>query len=317
MPSKSKLLKRVALLSCIALSPLAHAEVVTVDVVSRQPWAGGKAFGEAGAYEVLRGTVHYAIDPHSAAARDVADIRYAPTNARGLVEYSGPFVVIRPVDAARANHTTLIEVANRGRTGMDGLFFETEGGLDLSAPEAVERLTDPTFFHLGYSLAWVGWEARLDPGKFGLQVPVARVHSLARATFAADEMASGKVFDLAANGFYCGHDAQQRKAVLRLQDRFDDPGTVVPRSTWKFAPASTASNADPRCAIELDKPAAADAYFSLVYEGEDAPVMGLGEAAFRDFAAHLKFRDIPSAINERPADATAVFAYGYSQGGRF
>src|SRR6185312_17203597 len=37
----------------------------------------------------------------------------------------------------------------------------------------------------------------------------------------------------------------------------------------------------------------------------------------RDFAVHLKTKNIPSAINDRPGDAVAVFAFGYSQGGRF
>jgi hypothetical protein len=310
--------KYFLLLACFLASPLLHAEVTSVEVTSRQPWVSGQSFGQVGAYEVLRGTVHYAIDPRSASARDVADIRFAPVDARGLVEYSGPFVIIRPVDAARGNHTTLIEVANRGRTEMDGAFFETEDGLDLMSPDEVKKLTDPTFFKLGYSLAWVGWQARMEPDQFGLQVPVASVRSAARATFASADMTPDrKTFDLAYNGFYCAHDAKQPKAVLRLLNTFDDPGVVVPRKSWHFAAVSVEKKNDARCAIVLDKPAAADAYFSLVYEGEDAAVMGLGEAAFRDFAVYLKSRNIPSAINDRPGDAAAVFAYGYSQGGRF
>ena len=312
------MLKRIALLACVLASSLAHAEVLSVDVTSRQPWVGGKTFGQVGAYEVLRGTVHYAIDPRSKAARDVTDIRFAPVNARGLVEYSGPFVIIRPVDAAHSNHTTLIEVANRGRTEMDGVFFETKDGLDLMSPDKVQELTDPTFFKLGYTLAWVGWQARQEPDQFGLQVPVAHVHSAARATFAAEDMTPDrKTFDLAYNGFYCAHDAKQRKAELRLLADFHDPGIVVPRKSWHFAAVSVEKKNDARCAIVLDKPAAADTYFSLVYEGEDAAVMGLGEAAFRDFAMHLKTRRIASGINDRPGDAVAVFAFGYSQGSRF
>ena len=310
--------KYVLLFGCLLASSLSHAEVTSVEVTSRQPWAGGQSFGQIGAYEVLRGTVHYAIDPRSASARDIADIRFAPVDARGLVEYSGPFVIIRPVDAARGNHTTLIEVANRGRTEMDGAFFETEDGLNLMSPDEAGKLTDPTFFKLGYSLEWVGWQARMEPDRFGLQVPVAHVHSTARATFAASDMTPDrKTFDLAGNAFYCAHDARQPKAVLRVLTAFDDPGVVVPRKSWHFAAVSVERKHDARCAIVLDKPAAAGAYFSLVYGGEDAAVMGLGEAAFRDFALHLKTRNIPSAINDRPGDATAVFAYGYSQGGRF
>jgi hypothetical protein len=45
--------------------------------------------------------------------------------------------------------------------------------------------------------------ARMEPDKSGLRVPVAHVHSAARATFAADDMTSDrKAFDLAYNGFY-------------------------------------------------------------------------------------------------------------------
>jgi len=89
-----------------------------------------------------------------------------------------------------------MKAASRGRTEMDGSFFETEDGLDLMSPDSVKTLTDPTFFRLGYSLAWVGWQARLGPDEFGLHVPVAHVHSTARATFAAEDMAPNRrVFD--------------------------------------------------------------------------------------------------------------------------
>lgn len=311
--------KFIALLACALACPLLHAEVVSVDVTERQPWVAGRAFGQVGAYEVLRGTVHYAIDPRSVAARDVADIRLAPVNARGLVEYSGPFLIIRPVDPARGNHVTLVEVANRGSTQMDGLFFKSEGDrLALMAPGKVKALSDPTFFTLGYSLAWVGWQGRMHADEFGLQVPVAHVHGPARATFAAEDMGPGRTtYDLADGGFYCARDARQANAELRRQTRFDDPGNVVPRASWRFAAAPDDASKDARCGIALDTAATPGAHFSLVYEGEDAALMGLGEAAFRDFAAHLKFRDVRSELNNRPGDTTAIFAYGYSQGARF
>jgi len=79
------MLRFFALLTCFAASAWAHAEVTSIEVTNRQPWVGGQAFGEAGAYEVLRGTVRYAIDPRSAQAQDVTDIRHAPVNALGLV----------------------------------------------------------------------------------------------------------------------------------------------------------------------------------------------------------------------------------------
>ena len=311
-------MKRRILGLCLLLaSSVCTAEVVRVDVADRQPWAGGQAFGQVGAYEMIRGTVHYEIDPRSASARDVTDIRFAPVNQRGRVEYSGPFVIVRPVDAARGNHATLVEVVNRGKTQMNKVLFETDGPFDLAAP-AVKGLKDTTFFQLGYTLAWVGWQGRMPAGTFGLEVPLAKFHGPVRATFPASKMSPDKTrFDLMEGGFYCARDALQPKAQLRLQTRFDAPGRLLPRGSWRFASAGgTPAEAD-RCGIVLDAPAAADAYFSVVYDGEDAAVMGLGQAAIRDFAAHLKYRDVPSAINDRVGDSHAVLAYGYSQSARF
>lgn len=309
-------LQALTLLLCLLASTVSRAEVVSVEVMNRQPWAGGQAFGSVGAYEMLRGTVHYAIDPHSPSASNVTDILHAPVNAQGLVEYSGPFLLIRPVNAARGNHTTLVEPPNRGGTQMEGIFFESEEGLDLMSPEYVKKLNDTTLFQLGYSVAWVGWQARMKPSEFGLKVPVANVHGPVRATFATSDMAADhKAFDLAENGFYCAHDTRQRKAILRTQKSFDDSGTLVPRNTWHFA--AIAKDKDARCGIALDQAAAPNAYFSLVYEGENAAVAGLGEAAFRDFASYLKNRKAPADINNRPAYAEAIFAFGYSQSSRF
>jgi hypothetical protein len=323
---KDVMLKALTLSLCLLASTLSHAEVVSVEVTHRQPWAGGQVFGNVGAYEILRGTVHYAIDPHSPSASNVTDIRHARVDARGLVEYSGPFLLIRPVNAARGNHTTLVEVANKGGTEMDGIFFETEDGLDLMSPESVQKLADTTLFKLGYSVAWVGWQARMKPTEFGLKVPVADVHGPVRADFVTQDMtADHKAFDLAENGFYCARDAKQSNAVLRTLKSFDDPGMIVPRNTWHFAVAAGAENVakasakdtDARCGIALDQAAASNAYFNLVYEGENAAVMGLGEAAFRDFASYLKSRKEPADINSRLGDTDAIFAFGYSQGGRF
>ncbi len=59
-----------------------------------------------------------------------------------------------------------------------------------------------------------------------------------------------------------------------------------------------------------------NAHFSLVYEGENAEVAGLGEAAFRDFASYLKNPKESSDLN-RLGYANAIFAFGYSQASRF
>src|SRR5262252_3696190 len=66
-----------------ALAPLAHAEVMRVDIVSTQDVLGGKAFGMTGAYEKLVGKIYFAVDPNNPHNRIIADIDKAPKNAQG------------------------------------------------------------------------------------------------------------------------------------------------------------------------------------------------------------------------------------------
>jgi len=74
-----------ALLLCA--SP-AWAEVVRIDVKSRADVLAGQAFGPAGPYERLAGTLRFAIDPRNPANRIITDLDKAPKNAAGLVEFS-------------------------------------------------------------------------------------------------------------------------------------------------------------------------------------------------------------------------------------
>ena len=46
-----------------------EAEVVRIEVATRSDVAGGAAYGTAGPYEKLRGTLHFAVDPSVAANR--------------------------------------------------------------------------------------------------------------------------------------------------------------------------------------------------------------------------------------------------------
>jgi hypothetical protein len=81
----------------------AAARVEQVEILSRQPFGTGVAFGQVGAYEKLRGRATFALDPEAAANSAVADLKLAPRNNRGLVIFTTDFLVLRPVDAARGN----------------------------------------------------------------------------------------------------------------------------------------------------------------------------------------------------------------------
>src|SRR5262245_58297621 len=86
------------------------AELVRWDIAKREPYAGGKPRGDAGPYEQWTGTVHFALDPSDKANEQIVDLKLAPRNAAGKVEFSADFRMLVPIDRNRASGTLFYEV---------------------------------------------------------------------------------------------------------------------------------------------------------------------------------------------------------------
>ena len=304
----------VALLAA-GLAVQASAEVVAVEINAQRPWISGRAF-KAGEYEFLSGIVHYEVDPFAKSSQGITDIRLAPRNARGRVEFKGPFMLLRPLDPARSNGATIFEVANRGSTQMQGVLIEADTfALMKNETREVSRAA---LFDMGYTFAWAGWQGDLKAEEFGLTVPAAPVSGLVRATtylgFRSNGLDGGPFLEIPS----CAHNPTDPAAVLRVHQSFDDPGKIVPRTEWSFSRKEKdgAVVTDP-CALLLAKPFAKPALVSVIFRGGPPKILSLGQAAVRDFVAHLRRPDKPSALNSRPGDARRIIAYGYSQSARF
>ena len=102
-------------LLAILLASGVEAAVTRVEVARREPFAGGHAFAGAGAYEKVVGRFHGELDPAHPMNRGIVDLDLAPRNARGRVEYTADFYILRPADLARGNGSLLYDVNNRGR----------------------------------------------------------------------------------------------------------------------------------------------------------------------------------------------------------
>ncbi len=182
----------IALLFLVALP--VHAEIVRIEVKSRADVLAGKAFGAAGPYEKLSGTIYFAVDPRNRANRIITDIDQAPRNGSGRVEFSSDFYLIKPKDPARGNGTLLYEVSNRGGKGMLGFFNFAQGNLD---PRTAEQFGDGFLLERGFTLLWVGWQ--FDPplrdGLVRVHAPMAReadgrpISGLVRSDFVVIETA--------------------------------------------------------------------------------------------------------------------------------
>jgi hypothetical protein len=62
-------MRRALFVACLASFPAisTHAEVARLEIVFREPFAGGVEFGAVGAYEKLTGRLHYAVEPENPA----------------------------------------------------------------------------------------------------------------------------------------------------------------------------------------------------------------------------------------------------------
>src|SRR5205085_11336522 len=115
--------RRLRILLCLSIvvlfvSCFAAARVVRAEVERREDVLGGKAFGQAGAYEKLLGRVYFAVKPGDPHNRQIVDLDKAERNAQGEVEFSAEFYLLRPKDAARGNGALLLEISNRGGKGI-------------------------------------------------------------------------------------------------------------------------------------------------------------------------------------------------------
>lgn len=298
-------------LTAAGLTAPAHSEVVRIEVREKQDWAQGQSFN-ARQYESVAGTVWYEIDPMSAEARDITDIRLAPRNARGHVEYHGPFLIIRPKVETAANGTAVFEVPNRGTDQSNRILFFADD-FDIQKPDATASVSHGPLFDRGYTFAWAGWQADLSPKDFGLIVPRAVVHGTIRATAFLHVDGSPGDTGSAKVGGSCAADVEDKTAVLRLQRTYDDVGYVVPRHEWRFASRSKDGkiSADP-CSFLLTRPVSEARLATVTYRGDNPLVTGLGMAAMRDFNAYFRKHEISGR-----APPKTLIAYGYSQSARF
>jgi len=142
-------------LACLlaAIRP-ATAAVDRVEILVREPFAGGKVFGKTGSYERIKGRLHYAVDPDDPANAMVVDLDLAPVDERGLVTFAGDFILLRPIDPERGNGTLLYEVNNRGGLGMLPTFASA---VRSNNPRSVDHAGDGLLFEEGYTLLWSAW----------------------------------------------------------------------------------------------------------------------------------------------------------------
>jgi hypothetical protein len=311
------ILLALALALLIGPARPAAARVERVEIIERGPLAGGIAFGASGAYERIRGRLHYAIDPADPANARIVDLGLAPRDPRGLVTFAGDFLLLRPKELGRGNHRLLYEVDNRGNLGMLAFFDEAPWSND---PRELGDLGDGFLLRQGYSLLWSAWNWDVLPGNGRLQIelPVATENGApitgpVAAEFVLMRKAKSAPFMWGDSRGYPPVDLQEPRARLTVRDEPTGARTLIPRDRWRF---------DGPTRVLYDPGFLPGRIYELVYAARDPRVVGLGLAAIRDALSFLRYQAAdgagapnPLASDGRP-DPEAALAFGISQSGR-
>src|SRR5690349_8635808 len=144
----------------------AGGEVRRVAVTVREDVLGGE-------YEKLAGTVELELDPAHPANAGIVDLVLAPRNARGRVEASADFMVLRPRRQPPRGSVALLEVSNRGGKALLPYFNR---GPWTNDPSSAEDFGDRLLMRHHLTVIWVGWQFDVPDrrGLLRLRAPIAR-----------------------------------------------------------------------------------------------------------------------------------------------
>ncbi len=213
----------------LALAGAAEARITKIQINSRAVAYGGASFGSVGQYETLRGIVFGEVDPNDPLNEVITDIKLAPRNAHGMVEYNVDFWLSKPVDMSKANGTLLHDVPNRGN--VRSLELNVGGAGDATAG-------DGFVLRQGFVLSDNGWEGDVATG-LQVRIPVAKnrngseIVNRIRAEYILTAAAS--TVSITTPPSYEAVSTNNAGATLTRRVHQDDARETIPNSDWAFA----------------------------------------------------------------------------------
>ncbi len=295
----------------LAAGPV-DARITRIVVEQREsPAFQGQSFGEAGRYERWRGRAYGELDPKAPLNAIITDIQLAPRNARGMVEYSATFVLVKPVDLNKSSGLLLYEVPNRGTAALARMSNDPGALAD--------------YLKRGHVLLTSGWQGDLAE-RDGLQtilVPMAKNPDGSSVTGPVlAQFSDMKPPNVSTLPILIGRTATPQPASLdtskaTLTRRAYDGSALYPirSGDWAFADCTNSPfPGTPDPAKVCLKAGFNPAYlYELVYTAKDPLVLGVGFAATRDLNAYFKSGDAP----ELPRKMPFAVGWGNSQSGNF
>lgn len=293
--------------------------VTGIDIKSRVPFAGGKLFGSTGSYEQIDGTVRYEVDPNHPANEAITDIKLAPTNSLGRVEFTADFRLAMPSDLSKSNRRLFLDILNRGKNSA---YRNLNSAPDV-APDAPTEPGNGFLMEEGYSIAWCGWQHDVPevPGIMGIRVPEALdangpIQGKIVVTFQPNLAAKSQLLSDRNHRSYPTSDVYDYEAVMTVQEHEDAPEKIIPRDEWNFARVEEETVVpDPQHAY-LESGFQPGKVYQVIYTTKGAPIAGLGLLSTRDLISFLRYGK-ESDNNPLASYIDHAYTLGVSQSGRF
>ena len=306
----------LALAALLATS--ATARMTEFTIIAIEPFAEGSTFGNAGAYERVRGTFKGELDPADARNKVIVNIDKAPRNAAGRVEYEADFFMLRPVEAARGNGKLIYDVTNRGRKYIHWRLMDarTQSTAHANDPRTVEDAGNGLLFNMGYTFVWSGWDPDAPRTNNGMSMKpiIATDNGKPIVRVIRDELVSGTRSPVRET-FRLTHTTSsldQSQAKLTVRRREADVRVEIPASGWAYV-----NDREIRLLPEGTKPIQGSIY-EFHYPAKDPRVLGVGMAAVRDLISFMRYESADAKGAANPARGIkATLGFGVSQSGRF
>lgn len=298
----------------------ADARLVRLSVEERLPFIGGVDWGATGPYERLKGTAYMEVDPRDPLNALIVDLDKAPRNARGMVEFSTPFFIIKPVDMARGNQKIYYSVNNRGNNAL------------LNAQTVAQVGNDDVYLRMGYTIADAGWEGDLVPApvRLAANLPTATnsdgsaIVGPMRIEYSDRNLPLAGAFTstLKGNATYKSYEAADTNtanSTLTVRDTMNSPKVPIAADRWAFGscPTGQASLVPSSFDICYFDGFRNDRIYELIYPAKNPIVMALGHATTRDFASFLRYAvadDIGTPNPLRPSAGQPPIRRAYATG---
>jgi Alpha/beta hydrolase domain len=278
----------------------------------------GASFGTAGQYETLAGRAFGELDPNDPKNAVIQDIKLAPRNTKGMVEYTATFQLVKPVDMTKSSLLMWHDVPNRA------------GRLTIVP---AERATGD----IGLSSGWQGDNSggtAPGPNNDYVVVPVARNADgsaitgrvMARILNAAGRNSRPMVVHSNPLPYKpASLDTKDASLTTHASETIDGvigAAAEIAPGDWAFAKCDAdhpfPGTPDPTqiCVKNGFDP---NLLYQVVFTAKDPLVLGMGFAAFRDIGSFFKYaaKDDAGMPNPVAGGVSWAITRGVSQSGNF